>query len=251
MEIEDLNYIVINCTTRNEAIACCKLADTLGWKWCSEKSYAEQDLWEIYEEKTCYSFSRGEYCNLEYYEDMGYTVKSSEWFLDNFSIKENSSKLEDLYSMADSATKELLKTKFTKEELGIAPILPNTWEEFCEQNKVAKGEFYITGSSSIESTSSAHTRDSGRDKNLIKNAETAAAFLALIQLCQLRDRYCDGWVPDWTDPSAKYTIINKNGKVVGGTGTHCACVITLPTIELRDKFLNNFKDLLEIARELI
>ena len=127
MERKDLNYIVISCTTRNEAIACCELADILGWKWCSGRSYTEQDLWEMYEEKTCYSFFGGEYCNLEYYESMGYTVKSSEWFLDNFSIKENSSKLEDLYSMADSATKELLKTKFTKEELG---ILPNTWEEF-------------------------------------------------------------------------------------------------------------------------
>ena len=61
-----------------------------------------------------------------------------------------------------------------------------------------------------------------------------------------------GWKPDFRNGLvAKYIIENCGGKITTYTsGTGCA-VLAFPTEEVRDKFAETFKDLIEEAKELL
>ena len=90
------------------------------------------------------------------------------------------------------------------------------------------------------------------NKNTFPTKEEAEACLALAQLCQLRDRYNDGWNPNWNSKAeTKYVIeIFKNNiakNIYGGRHR----ILAFKTEELRDKFLENFEDLIEIAEPLL
>lgn len=73
-----------------------------------------------------------------------------------------------------------------------------------------------------------------------------------MQLIQLRDVYRQGWTPDWNDgKKIKYIIYYSRNTV-----EKCACykdseILSFQTSEIRDKFLNNFRDLIEQAKELL
>ena len=154
------------------------------------------------------------------------------------------------YKGTNPTLKELALKAFSKEELE-KQRLPKTWEEFCMKNQVKEGECHIDRMSNINSYSFVSTRIPSKDKNVCISVQEAKAFLALMQLRQLRKAYVKAWEPDWTDPSDKYCINFMNYKpkiVVWGTISH---VLSFPTRELAEQFLNNFKDLLEIAKPLL
>ena len=132
--------------------------------------------------------------------------------------------------------------------------LPKTWEEFCEQNSVKSGEYYIDAQGDILK-SGWKNRDMYEDKNVLPNQKAAEQHLALMQLHQLRNCYREGWLPDglssvynierYYDPSngvvkfrvIKYYSISK--------------FLSFQTEEKAKEFLNNFRDLIEKAWDLI
>lgn len=130
-------------------------------------------------------------------------------------------------------------------------ILPKTWEEFCEiENVIKKDECYINSWSAVcEETKT--SRDSEIDKNLMPNKELADAFLALMQLIQLRDCYNQGWEPDWNDDKQKYIIECYEGKINTTVTCRVQRVLSFETELIRDKFLENFHVLIEEAKDLI
>jgi len=84
------------------------------------------------------------------------------------------------------------------------------------------------------------------------NREEAEACLALAQLCQLRDRYNNGWKPNWEDYNeTKYCIEFCQGRIETIDRVNCHKILTFKTEDLRDKFLENFKDLIETAKPLL
>ena len=124
--------------------------------------------------------------------------------------------------------------------------LPKSWKEFGEVegwfvNNRCEIDYYDEGDS---------TND--MDKNLFPTEEEAEACVALAQLCQLRDRYNGGWKPDWNITSeTKYVIeVSKNaiGKNCYGNRHK---ILSFKTEELRDKFLENFRGLIETAKPLL
>ncbi len=72
-----------------------------------------------------------------------------------------------------------------------------------------------------------------------------------MQLEQLRDKYRQGWIPDWSDNTYKYEIISYNNGLVIQYGKYRASFLSFQTIELREKFFNNFIELIKIAKDLI
>lgn len=83
--------------------------------------------------------------------------------------------------------------------------------------------------------------------------EEAEAFVALGKLIQLRDEYwrLDGnWKPDWTDDiiQKKFSIYIDFSGVKKAIYYHTNQTFVFSTPELRDKFYNNFKDLIEEAK---
>lgn len=101
----------------------------------------------------------------------------------------------------------------------IKPPLPKTWEEFCEHNKV--------------------------------NINVPRGHLALMQLHQLRDCYRQGWIPNYTDASKKWYITNFRNKLGVDAIINYGAFLSFQTKDLAEEFLNNFKDLIEQAGDLI
>lgn len=144
---------------------------------------------------------------------------------------------------------EIDKEKSTFEKIVFKKVereLPKSWEDL----KFVNG-FYVCGLSRIEKVRHNSTAISN-NKNIFPTREEAEACLALSQLCQLRDRYNGGWKPDWEDTNEqKYVIIIHTGRIQVETFFSIQHLLTFKTEELRDKFLENFKDLIEIAKPLL
>lgn len=130
--------------------------------------------------------------------------------------------------------------------------LPKTWEEFCEQNP-SKIEYYIDNCSIIKGHNGLDgLRRSDKDRNLLSTIEDAEAHLALIQLHRLRDVYRQGWKPDYSNINEKRWVIyycNNTINITDYTAIHR--FLSFPTKEIAEQFLENFKNLIELAKELI
>lgn len=129
--------------------------------------------------------------------------------------------------------------------------LPNTWEEFCETHDVTPQERVIANASIlVPPYESKRKRDKRIDRDYLPNQNYAEAILALCQLIQLRDCYRQGWKPDWTDASNKYCISFHSDSYAQIENISLHNIFSFQSEEIRNKFLDNFKDLLEIASYL-
>ena len=151
--------------------------------------------------------------------------------------------------------KELALSAFTEDEL-IQAHLPRTWEEFCSNYPIKKGEYFISSIASIEPASPSNRRVY-MDMNVLPSQEAAKAHLALMQLHQLRDCYRQGWTPDWSDSNKdKYCII-YNGAYSGTNSYRIDIYIDVRTFlsfqseEIAKLFLENFRSLIAEAGDLI
>lgn len=140
------------------------------------------------------------------------------------------------------------KIVFKKEERK----LPKKWEDL----KFVNG-FFICDLSKINKVR-LNSLAIDSNKNVFPTKEEAIACLALAQLCQLRDRYNDGWKPDWKNRAQNKFIIyiHPNNEILFdkiSANTHAISrhLLIFKTEELRDKFLENFRDLIETAKPLL
>ena len=100
----------------------------------------------------------------------------------------------------------------------IKPKLPKTWEEFCKHNKV--------------------------------NAKIPMGHLALMQLHQLRDCYRQGRTP--TVDEFSFGIIRRVGGYLGTDRfMYSSRFLSFQSSEIAKEFLDNFRDLIEQAGDLI
>lgn len=142
----------------------------------------------------------------------------------------------------------------------IKPQLPKTWEEFCEMKNFNKHEIYIEFNSQcvgIGELPDGMKRNPHEDKNVLPSIEAAEAHLALMQLHQLRDCYRQGWTPDYSNYFNKFCITSYfnfysykyDYKII--SHTKFPCFLSFQSKEIAEEFLNNFKDLIEQAGDLI
>lgn len=133
----------------------------------------------------------------------------------------------------------------------IKPQLPKTWEEFCEQNKIKKAEYYLNVSSCIEETGIGK-RNKIFDKNLLPNRKAAEQHLALMQLHQLRDVWRERWLPDWNDDKQeKYVIESSKGECYVAKYKHISSFLSFQDEKRANDFLDYFRDLIMKAGDLI
>ena len=77
------------------------------------------------------------------------------------------------------------------------------------------------------------------------------AFEALRKLIILRDYYNEGWQPDWNTSGFKQCIELEGEVVCGRDHAYSSRVLAFKSGEIRDKFLKDQKELLEIAKPLL
>ncbi len=88
--------------------------------------------------------------------------------------------------------------------------------------------------------------------NYYTNLDTCAE--ALKKLILLRDYYNEGWQPNWRDDNWKYVIISKVGihwKFIVDNKANYYRVLHFKSREIAEKFLEEQKELLEIAKPLL
>ena len=132
----------------------------------------------------------------------------------------------------------------------IKPQLPKTWEEFCKLNKTNENEYYLNTISRIVKAE-INERHIYNDRNVLPNKQAVEQHLAFMQLHQLRDCYRQGWIPDWKNNYPKYSIIRKDKQYSIAYYLSTPCFLSFPTCEIAEEFLNNFRDLIEQAGDLI
>ena len=132
----------------------------------------------------------------------------------------------------------------------IKPKLPKTWEEFCEQNEVNDGEYYIGILSDLVEIMTENHRRKNCDRNILPNKKSAERHLVLMQLHQLRDCYRQGWTP--TVYEVPFGIIKRvsNGSLEVNSFTSSK-FLSFQSEEIAKEFLDNFRDLIEQAGDLI
>ena len=114
-----------------------------------------------------------------------------------------------------------------------APTL--TYEEVIKEAR-SKGDYYYLPDS-LEAPSE----------------ELVEATMALLKLLFLRDYYNEGWQPDWSNKMGewKFCIVTYENRLNKDTTFSVGRILTFKTEEIRDKFLKEQKELLEIAKPLL
>ena len=125
---------------------------------------------------------------------------------------------------------------------------PRSWEEFCKKFPIKPEECLIDTDSDVLEGYYIGERKEIEDRYFCINKEEAEAFLAFMQLRQLRK----AWVGDWEITDQPYYCIfsSKTGiKVV----SHCNVLrsLSFPTREMAEDFLYCFKYLCETAKILL
>ena len=134
----------------------------------------------------------------------------------------------------------------------IKPQLPKTWKEFCYNNDRKPNEAFITNSSEIQLITEQHERKPFVDRNILPSKHAAKQHLALMQLHKLRDCYRQGWIPDWNNSiQNKYVIYNLEGKFTISPYYCHSHFLAFQNEKRAEEFLNNFRDLIEQAGDLI
>ena len=121
--------------------------------------------------------------------------------------------------------------------------LPKSWEELGE----IKG--YYVNSSCLIKTLENEVFNSNR--NTFATKEQAEASIALAMLSQLREVYRDGWKPDWCNGSDKFSIEIYEDKIYCDNVLGSCQFLSFQSPEIRDEFLENFRDLILTAKPLL
>ena len=123
--------------------------------------------------------------------------------------------------------------------------LPMSWEELGEV------EGYFIYEHSGINVHPVIDKAVAYNRNLFPTKEEAEAMRAMAQLCQLRDRWNGGWKANFTDDTDKYCICYYGCKLEKSTFNHTYNPMAFKTKELRDEFMETFKDLLDEAKPFL
>ena len=127
---------------------------------------------------------------------------------------------------------QIIKITWSDWEIIYPHSLPKTWKEYLE-NYVTEPTYYCTSTISD-----------------IPN-DIVLQHVALIKLHQLRDCYRQGWKPDWSNDDYKWGISIRRNVIRVELTISSVSFLSFPSEELAEEFLNNFRDLIEQAKDLI
>ena len=127
---------------------------------------------------------------------------------------------------------QIIKIAWSDWEIIYPHSLPKTWKEYLE-NYVTEPTYYCTSTISD-----------------IPN-DIVLQHVALIKLHQLRDCYRQGWKPDWSNDDYKWGIFIRRNVIRVELTISSVSFLSFPSEELAEEFLNNFRDLIEQAKDLI
>ena len=156
------------------------------------------------------------------------------------------------FKRTDQTNVKFIKVKDMKEqEIKSLPI-PEGWEfAGCENGEVkirkSEPEFPTDYEKALGAVKVSEIR------SLLVPSGMHGAVSALCKLLIYRNAWWQklGWKPDGKEDTIKYCIVNKRGSIALLMTDVNHFILTFPTEEVRDKFAETFKDLIEEAKELL
>ena len=89
------------------------------------------------------------------------------------------------------------------------------------------------------------------DERTYPSKEICESSEALRKLIILREYYNEGWKPDWKGKDPKYTIENCECELFTDTVFNFSKVMAFKSEKIRDRFLEDQRELLETAKPLL
>ena len=132
---------------------------------------------------------------------------------------------EYLLDIEQAKSQGLLREKYNR---------PRSWEEYVN-----------TQPCGVNSTNDVYHIG---EYDSFNSLEEAKAFCALGKLIQLRDAWWGDWRPNWEDNEYKYNIEIYFNRIDIAYHANLSYILAFPTAEMRDDFLNTFRDLIEQAK---
>ena len=182
-----------------------------------------------------YKSIRGE-CQKSSRSDRGVIFKKVE-DMEERAIKLTLDKAKEFYSKGGEF-KDLALSAFTVEEL-THKELPKTWKEYKENWAEREKSIRLVDISEVE-----------LDKIKLSK-DITSAHNALLALHLLRDCYRQGWKPDFSDKATKYCVKVKKDYVYIYTSMETSCFLSFQTHDIANEFIENFKDLIFKAWDLL
>ena len=118
----------------------------------------------------------------------------------------------------------------------------------CSFNDV---EYQVTEWSEVIESTTVKEYGVENRKGFIKDKKVAKAYAVLPQLIRLVDEYNGGWKPNWKDGYDKYCINSHQNIISKYSSTYTNMILAFKTTEIRDEFLKDHRDLIEIAKPLL
>lgn len=118
---------------------------------------------------------------------------------------------------------------------------PRSWKEYSDIYEEKVGHY--TNASDIDIDAQCKKC---RCYDSFNSDDEAKAFCALGKLIQLRDAWWGEWRPKWNIP--RYTILCFYNELCKDMSTLYSEILSFPTSEMRDDFLNTFRDMIEQAK---
>ena len=148
------------------------------------------------------------------------------------------------YNGSDTELKQLALQTFP--ELA-EKELPKSWEELGDVSG-----YWVNGFDKTEKVTQLDVKTRLHTNQVFATREQAKASIALAQLSQLMKVYNDGWVADWTNKlQGKYTIELVKDELYKDRLINSNKFLAFKDSETRDLFLENFRDLILIAKPLL
>lgn len=128
----------------------------------------------------------------------------------------------------------------------------DSWKKCVNYLKDKESLEFIGNSSDIITLNCGRTIDSEEDRNITPEGY-GKVLLAFSQLLVCRNAWWKSvnWKPNWSDETIKYYISYTNNEVIRWNVQHNSYVLAFPNEEMRDKFFDIFKDLIEEAKDLL
>lgn len=120
---------------------------------------------------------------------------------------------------------------------------PKTYEECCKVLNISKSSTLY-----VESESKGTVTNCAYSCSLVHKLGNFRKLL----IC--RDAYwklAENWKPNWSDNNIKYIITIAENKIYTDVSYIFNSILSFPTEEMRDRFCENFKSLIEQCKELL
>lgn len=139
--------------------------------------------------------------------------------------------------------KEMALGVYTKQELA-GDRLPKTWDEYCDQLGEDKRLKVKVNIQLLRET-----------LRLMMGYTEADKHVAMVKLHILRDKYREGWKPNWGDDSKKYCtfcrVYNDSRNIHVSVSKYTQVFLSFESEDIAEYFAKNFRGLIVEAGDLI